>query len=78
VPFGNLLDDPVPRDSRQSYFLQLADLNAYAAFRRKYPPPPRPVQIVPHLMWDELGAARYTAVRNTRRFGGPEAIVPGP
>lgn len=57
VPFSGLLDDPVSRDSRQSYFLQLADLSAYAAFRRHYPPPRRPVQIVPELMWEELGDA---------------------
>lgn len=78
VPFRNLLDDPVPRDSRQSYFLQLADMAAYAAFRRRYPPPERRVQIVPSTMWEELGTALFTPVRNTRRYGGPSAIVPGP
>ena len=41
----------------QSYFLQMADLNAYAAFRRIFPAPARPIQIVPSTMWDELGAA---------------------
>jgi Protein of unknown function (DUF3800) len=60
-PFHRLVDDPVPRDSRQSYFLQLADLAAYAAFRRLYPPPPRPAQIVPHRMWDELATSRFQA-----------------
>ena len=72
VPFRRLIDDPVPRDSRQSYFLQLADLSAYAAFRRLYPPPPRKVQIVPETMWDELGAARFKAVT---RGASPLAIV---
>lgn len=62
VPFKKLVDDPAPRDSRQSYFLQLADLSAYAAFRRLYPPPPREVPIVPQRMWDELGAARFHKV----------------
>lgn len=62
VPFTRLIDDPVPRDSQQSYFLQLADLCAYAAFRRLQPPPPRTVPIVPQSTWDELGAARFTAV----------------
>jgi hypothetical protein len=62
VPFKKLIDDPAPRDSRQSYFLQLADLSAYAAFRRLYPPPPRKVPIVPQGMWDELGDARFQKV----------------
>jgi hypothetical protein len=72
-PFSRLLDDPVPRDSSQSYFLQLADLAAYAAFRRHHPPPPRPVQIVPKLMWDEMGSARFGAVN--MYSGGPRGIV---
>lgn len=77
VPFRNLLDDPVPRDSTQSYFLELADMNAYAAFRKVYPPRHhRPV--VPERMWDFLGDAHFRVVRDTRRYPGPTAIVPGP
>jgi len=73
LPFDRLLDDPVSRDSRQSYFLQLADLAAYAAFRRHYPPPVRPVQIVPQMMWKELGKARH---RQANMYsGGPHGIV---
>lgn len=77
VPFTRLLDDPVSRDSRQSYFLQLADMTAYAAFRRIYPPPPNRGKVVPSSMWDQLGNAHFTLVRNPR-FGDPPAIVPGP
>jgi len=77
VPFRRLLDDPVARHSHDSYFIQLADLNAYAAFRRLYPPPARPVQIVPQNMWDELGAARFRPVRSAG-YGDPPGIVPGP
>lgn len=62
VPFRRLLDDPVPRNSSQSYFLQMADLAAYAAFRRLVPPPARTVPICPQHMWDELGASRFRAV----------------
>lgn len=72
VPFQKIIDDPVPRDSRQSYFLQLADLSAYAAFRRLYPPPPKTQQIVPRGTWDELGAARFTKVNSG---SDPLAIV---
>jgi hypothetical protein len=72
VPFERLIDDPVPRDSQQSYFLQLADLCAYAAFRKLYPPPPRTHQIVPQETWDELGAARFVAVTSG---ASPLAIV---
>lgn len=77
VPFRRLLDDPVPRNSQQSYFLQLADLSAYAAFRRVHGPSPRSAPLVPQTMWDELGAARFAKVRRARS-GGPVAIVPGP
>jgi hypothetical protein len=78
VPFTHLLDDPVPRTSAQSYFLQLADMSAYAAFRKVHPPPPRRQQIVPTHMWDYLGDAHFTPVRRTWLWGGPRAIVPGP
>lgn len=77
VPFARLIDDPVPRNSQQSYFLQLADLNAYAAFRSLYPPPGRTVNIVPQGMWDELGNARFMHVR-AAKYGDPPGIVPGP
>lgn len=75
-PFVGLIDDPVSRNSQHSYFLQLADVNAYSAFRRTVPPPKRPghIQIVPQLLWDDLGSARYAAVN--QRAGGPsEGIV---
>jgi len=74
-PFHGLVDDPVPRDSKQSYFLQFADLSAYAAFRRIYPPPIRTTQIVPTGMWDELGSARLAAVS---RYGPAPGIVSYP
>jgi hypothetical protein len=77
VPFVRLIDDPIPRQSHESYFVQLADLSAYAAFRRVYAPPPRAVQIVPQTMWDEIGASRFRPVR-AARFGDPPGIVPGP
>jgi hypothetical protein len=71
--FIGLMDDPVSRNSRHSYFLQLADLNAYAAFRRTYPPPQRTVQIVPQNTWDLLGSARRAAAN--QRAGGPSAGI---
>jgi hypothetical protein len=72
-PFLRLLDDPVSRNSAQSYFLQLADLAAYAAFRRHYPPPARRVHIVPQGMWDQLGEARHWQAN--MYSGGPPGIV---
>jgi hypothetical protein len=75
-PAKLILDDPVARKSHESYFLQFADLAAYAAFRRLNPPPPRLVPIVPQGMWDELGDARFAAVN--RYSGGPPGIVSWP
>jgi len=40
-----MLDDPTPRDSRQSYWVQMADLIAYALARKVFPRPSlRPYQ----------------------------------
>jgi len=75
IPFTRLIDDPTPRDSRHSYFIQLADLAAYAAFRRLYAPPPRLVHIVSESTWDELGDARYDPVTNEK---DPPGIVHWP
>jgi uncharacterized protein DUF3800 len=61
-PARLFIDDATPRDSQQSYFIQLADLAAYAAFRKVVPPPPRSVHIAPQSTWDELGNARLTVV----------------
>ena len=75
-PAVRVIDDPVPRNSQQSYFLQLADLNAYAAFRHVVPPPARAVQIVPQGMWGELGTALLLDV--SKLSGGPPGIVKYP
>jgi hypothetical protein len=76
VPARFFVDDPVPRQSNQSYFVQLADLVAYAAFRYVYQPPPKLVPIVPQTMWNELGTARYLPVSGVA--GGPPGLVVGP
>jgi hypothetical protein len=71
-PARLLVDDPISRDSKQSYFVQLADLSAYAAFRRIHPPPARLTPIVPQTMWDELGDAIYTDANYLARLDHPE------
>ena len=67
-----LIDDPVERDSTQSYFVQLADLDAYAAYRKERPDP-----LFPVTMWDELSSAilweanRYHALESPGIVRGP-------
>jgi hypothetical protein len=75
-PARLLVEDPVARDSKQSYFVQLADVSAYAAFRKIHPPPPRLVPICPQNMWDELGTAIYTDANYLARLDHP-ADAPG-
>ncbi|MEQ1871801.1 MAG: DUF3800 domain-containing protein [Vicinamibacterales bacterium] len=67
-PFTKLLDDPVPKASHESYFLQLADLVAFAGFRKCFPPA-QPSAVCDGSTWDQLGAARYAQVNI--RGGGP-------
>jgi hypothetical protein len=71
-PARLLIDDPVSRDSRQSYFIQLADVSAYAAFRRIHPPPARLTPICPQATWDELGGAIYTDANYLARLEHPD------
>ncbi|MDW8339059.1 MAG: DUF3800 domain-containing protein, partial [Thermoleophilia bacterium] len=70
-----LIDDPVERDSRQSYMVQLADLNAYAAYRKERPDP-----LFPATMWDDLGDAILTEANKIFVSRGLErpGIVCGP
>jgi YD repeat-containing protein len=74
--FGHDLNGNHVQTTRPASWLQLADLNAYAAFRKVHPPAGGRGGVVPERMWDFLGGARFTVVRNTARYGGPPAIVP--
>jgi len=63
VPFSTLVEDPLHRDSRDSYLVQWADLVAYAAFRRVVPRPDLPQEL-----WEELDQSLLSDVnRNERR-----------
>ena len=70
-----LVDDPVPRRSSHSYFIQMADLVAYAAFRAHVPPGPAIAQVCPQGMWDEIGAATHTAVSGLRPRSRPGIVL---
>lgn len=67
----NIVEDASDRRSRESYFIQLADLNAYAAYRKV-----NPARTFGGELWDELGDARVLEVNSLR--GGPPGIVVWP
>lgn len=62
APATMLIDDPVARQSTQSYFIQVADLLAYAAFRSVVPPGRNIETICPQGMWGEIGDATHRKV----------------
>lgn len=74
VPFHQLIDDPVARSSDQSYFLQLADLVAYSAFRNLYPPNENIGKIVNQAMWNNLGSAIFTQANQNRVQNTPGIV----
>lgn len=57
-----LIEDPVARKSHESYFIQMADLIAYAAWRRHVPPGKSVAAVVPQNTWDHLGSALLKVV----------------
>jgi hypothetical protein len=67
----NIVEDASERNSKRSYFIQLADLNAYASFRKVFPS-----TNFGDAIWDELGDARLAEVNAIR--GGPTGIVAWP
>jgi hypothetical protein len=73
TPARNIVEDPVPKRSEDSFLVQLADLNAFAAFRHTYPPPRDRGVVVPSAMWEQLGEARLAQVSQVR--GGPRGLV---
>lgn len=73
IPLNRIIEDPNDRQSHDSYFIQMADWNAYAAHRSSYVDP-KPG--VPADTWDALGHARILEVN--RVTGGPPGIVVWP
>lgn len=69
-----ILEDPSDRRSQDSYFVQLADMNAYASHRSRYIDPRSDVRAD---LWDALagpmGDVRLKEVNRMR--GGPPGIV---
>jgi hypothetical protein len=74
LPAKALIDDPVPRTSQHSYFIQSADLVAYAGWRSYVPPSATVASVVPNDMWGELGDAAHSAV-NKYSGGTPGVLV---
>jgi hypothetical protein len=71
VPAPFFVEDPVPRKSHDSYFLQLADLCAYAAYRRIVPPTGKAGSVCNEKMWGEMGGRALAEVSTSR----PDGIV---
>lgn len=74
VNFAQLVEDPIPKHSKDSYFIQAADLVAYAAFRRVVPPPAKRAEVVDSQMWENLGSAILTAVTSVQYKTAPGIV----
>lgn len=76
LPVSLLLEDPVARDSKHSYFVQCADLVAYAAAKSMIPGGSRANRVCPPRMWGNLGASCLAVVNYYARRSDP-TLAPG-
>lgn len=70
-----ILDDPIPRNSQHAYFIQLADLVAYAGWRSYVAPGRSVAQVVPQSTWGHVGTATHTAVNRCSLNGSVPGVV---
>ncbi|GAA1311509.1 DUF3800 domain-containing protein [Pseudonocardia xinjiangensis] len=75
LPARLIIEDPVPRQSDQSYLLQLADMVAFAAYRRLHPPPSHRTPVCHSAMWGEIGTAIYA---NANRLAHSQGAIAYP
>lgn len=75
VPLNGLIEDPSPRASHESYFLQLADLVAYAGWRTYMPPGPGAARVCDAQTWFELGTGVLSAVNGLKQVGEPGVVL---
>lgn len=73
-PFFQLIDDPIPKNSSQSVFIQLADLVGYAAFRNLYVPGKNVANVVDVDTWKFLGPAVFTKVNFRKTLTTPGIV----
>ena len=72
VPVRTVIDDPVPKDSQQSYMLQLADLVAYTGWRSYMPPSANVAAVAPQNTWSQIGTATLVQVNGLK----PHPLAP--
>jgi hypothetical protein len=60
-----LVEDPIPRNSQHSYFIQVADLAAYSASRYAVPAHGKTTRICDSTMWERLKPVHITALSTT-------------
>jgi len=70
----NFVEDPIPRTSHHSYFVQFADLVAYAGWRTYMAPTRSVARVCPESMWQELGSGIHAPV-NKISGGEPGVVV---
>lgn len=70
-----LIDDPIPRNSQHAYFVQLADMVAYAGWRSYMAPSKGVARVVPQSTWSHIGQAVHTAVNRNSLNGSVPGVV---